>query len=1075
MIYELTSMKNNQEKFFAACKKGNIKTVKCLLNKDDVDINQLSKDFYRPLQIACENGHLEVATLLSAQDGINLNYEFGCGNELFQVVCSNGHFEVAKLLLSLEGIVLNREKLFHYVCERGYTDLAKLFPSEAKRAINQAYSGTWTSFYRACQNGHAEIVKLLLSQEMWPATQDRIKQQLFHYACQNGHAEIVKLLLSQYGVAINKANYGVTPFFQACKQGHLDIVNLLLSQEGIAINQADVFEYRVTPLCIAYDKGHTDVVARLLVCADIVIDARSYDYLEAHQQEYGQHIDVETERYLAQLTATIEVFRNENPNGIFDFPLDEAGNLDIEQSLKGYYVLRHLIRCSEANEWSQLANHVDIQESIEQLLTIPSIKEWVIINATYCFIPHNATYCFMPHKSNRVGKSFTSQTNELLRLAQSVGHEAIVTRLLDISAIREAAEENNYYEGEAAYDLREVAQNQESSMRSLAPQEKESMAQIEAAYRETIKNQGGAPKVITSLKETLKERYLADEDSRTVTLNGESYLLPFEWSELQTFFKEHRVTPEQQPAILAIYYKNQNHTAYRYLSKPNCWMSDKASYVYISDDRQERWSTFEEHQTLIAYLWIAANDENQLPREANATVANRVDLFIRQVALLNRGHNWDKHRVMMDESGNSILDDFQSPIEEEYDDLEGDKPSCYSGVKTRLFQSLLYHSLYEILDKAVARQFINYAIHEYYASVLNDDSLEDLQGLQNLVGNCFVDLESPLPQEIEKLALTDMQQAIIKDTFIAHYGEEKAAAFLPVIDDLLNSDGLIANDFLRFYQSAHLDKLLETMQKTYIARQIINEVALTYVRKLAQPRAEAEFESVNQLLFAIKNQGIGCIWGEIKDVVKDQYNKAIQNEADAPAWENISDSVDNVLLNSATQLLIQTEIKADIKQSTGYQAYRNNQPDLNKQFLFWAKPESARWTLMGCVKAAVKEYQEKSKFSTKRKDEVKAQMKGWEVLSTPDLAEKLCAIFNTKKGGWSENSFKGLVAWHVYNHYEKFGLKTTQPAIFGNLPRKNKGIRHNCNWHGKQTIPLLCDALRAEFPAPVQNIRVNMI
>ena len=56
------------------------------------------------------------------------------------------------------------------------------------------------------------------------------------------------------------------------------------------------------------------------------------------------------------------------------------------------------------------------------------------------------------------------------------------------------------------------------------------------------------------------------------------------------------------------YYCHDVHTAYRYLSKPNNLMHPKASYVYINDARTQRWATFEDYLELIAFFYVAAND-----------------------------------------------------------------------------------------------------------------------------------------------------------------------------------------------------------------------------------------------------------------------------------------------------------------------------------------------------------------------------------------------------------------------------------------------------------------------------------
>ncbi len=55
-----------------------------------------------------------------------------------------------------------------------------------------------------------------------------------------------------------------------------------------------------------------------------------------------------------------------------------------------------------------------------------------------------------------------------------------------------------------------------------------------------------------------------------------------------------------------------------------------------------------------------------------------------------------------------------------------------------------------------------------------------------------------------------------------------------------------------------------------------------------------------------------------------------------------------------------------------------------------------------------------------------------------------------KKHGWSEKSFKALVA-HKINAEFQFGFKR---------------IRHNCRWNSKKTIPLLVARLESQFPSP---------
>lgn len=162
------------------------------------------------------------------------------------------------------------------------------------------------------------------------------------------------------------------------------------------------------------------------------------------------------------------------------------------------------------------------------------------------------------------------------------------------------------------------------------------------------------------------------------------------------------------------YYKNIYHTAYRYLSKPNYWMSEKALYVNISEDGKEKWSTFEEYKTIICMFYLAAKDSNY-PAIDGHTLESRVENFIRELALIGRAHNWDQVR-------------FNSLGSEEYDDLEGDKPSCFSGVKRRLFHSVLGHSLFKcLLTFDDIREELRSFMREHFADKITKDNIDILK------------------------------------------------------------------------------------------------------------------------------------------------------------------------------------------------------------------------------------------------------------------------------------------------------------------------------------------------------------
>ena len=82
---------------------------------------------------------------------------------------------------------------------------------------------------------------------------------LFHGACcDNGHKDVVQLLLDS-NIELNaRANFGSTAFMIACEKGHKDVVQLLLEHPEIDLNVRD--NTGRTALMIANQRGHQAIV-----------------------------------------------------------------------------------------------------------------------------------------------------------------------------------------------------------------------------------------------------------------------------------------------------------------------------------------------------------------------------------------------------------------------------------------------------------------------------------------------------------------------------------------------------------------------------------------------------------------------------------------------------------------------------------------------------------------------------------------------------------------------------------------------------------------------------------------------
>ena len=144
--------------------------------------------------------------------------------------------------------------------ENGHAEVVKLLLAAGADKDKAMHGGT-TPLYIASFNGHAEVVKLLLAAGV---DKDKARQDgttPLYAASEYGHAEVVKLLLAA-GAGKDKANqYGTTSLYIASQQGHAEVVKLLLAA-GADKDKAEL--YGLTPLWAASFNGHAEVVKLLL-------------------------------------------------------------------------------------------------------------------------------------------------------------------------------------------------------------------------------------------------------------------------------------------------------------------------------------------------------------------------------------------------------------------------------------------------------------------------------------------------------------------------------------------------------------------------------------------------------------------------------------------------------------------------------------------------------------------------------------------------------------------------------------------------------------------------------------------
>ncbi|QIN35890.1 ankyrin repeat domain-containing protein [Legionella longbeachae] len=702
----------NYAAFIGAAKSGHLDILRYLEEKTSPKILQdmIAADNYQSFLSAAINGHLNILHYLEEKSSSEtLKKMIAARNyDAFRYAAARGHLEILRYLEKKSSsetlkkmIAVDNFIVFISVVMGGHLDIIhyleeKVSPETLQQMIA---AQNFYAFMAAAEWGHLDVLLYLEKKSSSETRQDVItalNYGVFRYAAASGHLNILHYLekksspetLQQMIAARNfyafmgaaerghldVLNYleeksssetlqkmiaaqNFYAFRYAAKNGHLDILHYLEEKSSPETLQQMIVEEDFYAFRHAVQNGHFDVTNHLLNHAAV------FSYTESHQYESQQsHVTPFIENKLTALRARQQQMQTHDQDAVFDVTSTEEARLL-------FYVARNLIRRNDAG----------LIEDLRYLLEIPSIKA----------LAHTAITL--------------NQPNELLRLALSLGNRDAATLLLNIPAVRELAQQNNFYQDEQqeGVDLRELAADTESSMTALTQGEQKRLHAAIERYEPLLK-QAGASAILGDLRYTLESHYRANP--AVLATKNESIHLPLCWHD----FAALSLTTQQRENALKAYYQNKPHTAWRYISKPNHWMHEDAGYVYINEEHTERWSTFEEYQSLIGILYLAAIDE-LAPCIDGFTFATRLAHFIDELAHLGRAHNWDKSKL-------------KNGVQEHYDDLEADRPSCFSGVKRRLFQSVLGHPLLKILTEDIIKTEINEFLKAHFEKNIHPEN-----------------------------------------------------------------------------------------------------------------------------------------------------------------------------------------------------------------------------------------------------------------------------------------------------------------------------------------------------------------
>ncbi|XP_067668045.1 ankyrin repeat domain-containing protein 50-like [Haliotis asinina] len=293
-----------------ACKQGNLRRVKDILEQNMDDINKKGKEGLTPVMWAARRGYKELVDFL-VKKGADVKLVDGIGNNILHWACFGGHVPMVKhvvsknigdincrgrdertplmcvarqgnkemfhLLVSKGGLTsqvdADGNNILHLACWGGNIEIVEYILSHDDVDINGRGQFGRTPLMAAAYKGHGKIFDLLVTKGADHTAVDDAGGNVLHVACLGGHMDIVSCVLELDMLDINSnGQCGRTPLMMAASNGDRDIFDLLVNK-GADATLLD--EDNNTILHLAAKGGHVEIVKYALAVKSVDINARN--------------------------------------------------------------------------------------------------------------------------------------------------------------------------------------------------------------------------------------------------------------------------------------------------------------------------------------------------------------------------------------------------------------------------------------------------------------------------------------------------------------------------------------------------------------------------------------------------------------------------------------------------------------------------------------------------------------------------------------------------------------------------------------------------------------------------------
>ncbi|KAL9951418.1 hypothetical protein ACROYT_G044077 [Oculina patagonica] len=239
-----------------AAKKGDLKNLELFVAKNKTAATVTSDSLDTPIHVAARYGWTDaIEKLMDRQNARILNLLNSQGKTALHYACSEGHDLSAETLLKL-GATIERDQSarspLHLAASKGSTRCCEAILQKFQDCINMLDKNKNTALHLAATNGHAPVVKLLLSIKGAEVTLNNTNDNILDAAVKEKKSDVVMVIAEhdRWKEVLTTCTTGVVPMLQKLVEIMPDALVRFLDQLVTETGDPQSENYKVT-----YDLG----------------------------------------------------------------------------------------------------------------------------------------------------------------------------------------------------------------------------------------------------------------------------------------------------------------------------------------------------------------------------------------------------------------------------------------------------------------------------------------------------------------------------------------------------------------------------------------------------------------------------------------------------------------------------------------------------------------------------------------------------------------------------------------------------------------------------------------------------